>query len=57
MVDARIGRQVKDEGEQPPVRFLEYLLPDRVAEALRSHSRRSQRVLEDYSPSILKLVR
>ena len=28
-----------------------------VAEALRSHSRRSQRVLEVYSPSILRLVR
>ena len=37
--------------------LLEYLPLEGVAEALRSHPRRSQRVLELYSPSILRLVR
>jgi hypothetical protein len=48
---------VEDEARQSPVRFLEYPLPEEVAEALRSHSRRSQKVLEVYSPLLLKLVR
>jgi hypothetical protein len=57
MVDVGVWRQVKDEGRESPVRFLEYtFLPEGVAEALRSHSRRSQRVLGVYSPFILKLV-
>jgi hypothetical protein len=57
MVDVGVWRQVKDEARESPVRFLEYtFLPEGVAEALRSHSRRSQRVLGVYSPFILKLV-
>ena len=47
---------VKDEARQSPVRFLEYLPLEGVAEALRSHPRRSQKVLERYSPLILRLV-
>jgi hypothetical protein len=39
------------------VRFLEHLPLEGVAEALRSHSRRSQRVLEVYSLLALNLVR
>jgi hypothetical protein len=42
-VDARVGRQVKDEARESPVRSLEYTPIRRVAEALRSHSRGSQR--------------
>jgi hypothetical protein len=57
MVDARVGRQVKDKGRQSPVTLLEYLPIRRVAEALRSHSRRSERVLEVYSLLALNLVR
>src|SRR5215218_10097546 len=57
MVDARIWRQVQDEARESPVRFLESpKTTRRVAEALRSHSRGSERVLEVYSPSILNLV-
>ena len=48
---------VKDEARQSPVTLLEYLPIRRVAEALRSHSRRSQRVLEVYSLLALHLVR
>ena|SRR5215213_2130853 len=50
-------KQVTDEARESPVRFLEHSPLDEVAEALRSQSRGSQRVLEVYSPSILKLVR
>jgi hypothetical protein len=58
MVDARVWRQVEDEARQSPIRVLEYRSSlEGVAEALRSHSRRSQRVFEVYSPSILNLVR
>ena len=58
MVDARVERQVKDEGRQSLVGFLQYPNPlEGVAESLRSHPRGSQRVLELYSPSTLKLVR
>jgi hypothetical protein len=40
------------------VRFLEYqFYTRRVAEALRSHSRGSERVVEMYSPSALKRMR
>jgi hypothetical protein len=39
------------------VRFLEYASTRRAAEALRSHSRASERMLEVYSPSTLKLMR
>ena len=57
-VDARVRRQVKDEGRQSPVRFLEYPPPlEGVAEALRIDPRRSQRVLEVYSLLALNLVR
>jgi hypothetical protein len=60
-VESRNGRshgrkQVEDEARESPVRFLEYRLPEGVAEALRSHSRRSQKMSELYSPPILKLV-
>jgi hypothetical protein len=48
---------VKDEARESPVKFLEYLLPEGVAEALRSHSRRSQKVLEVYSLLALNQVR
>ena len=48
---------VEDEARESPVRFLDCLPPlEDVTEALRSHSRRSQKVLELYSSSILKLV-
>jgi hypothetical protein len=40
----------------PPVRFLEHLPLDEVAEALRRQPRRSERVLEVYSPLALKPV-
>jgi hypothetical protein len=50
-------RKVTDEARESPVRFLEHSPLEGVAEALRSQSRGSQRVLEVYSPSILKLVR
>jgi hypothetical protein len=50
-------RMVKDEARQSPVTFLEYRSTRRVAEALRSHPRRSQRVLEVYSLLALNLVR
>jgi hypothetical protein len=49
---------VKDEALESPVRFLEHLpLLEGVAEALRSQSRGSQRVLEVYSLLALNLVR
>jgi hypothetical protein len=57
MVDARVWNIVKDEARESPVRFLEYRIPEGVAEALTSHSRRSEKVLKVYSPSILTLVR
>jgi hypothetical protein len=57
MVDAGVWRQVEDEPREPPLRFLEYLPLEGVAEALRSHSRGSQRASEVYSPLLLKLVR
>jgi hypothetical protein len=50
-------KQVTDEARESPVRFLEHSPLEGAAEALRSQSRGSQRVLEVYSPSILKLVR
>jgi hypothetical protein len=57
MVDARARKQVKDEARQPLVRVLEYL-PIRIAtEGGRIDSRRSERVSEVRSLSILKLVR
>jgi hypothetical protein len=57
MVDARVWKQVKDEARQSLVRVLEYP-PIRIAtEGGRIDSRRSERVSEVRSPSILKLVR
>ena len=50
-------RMVKDEAGESPVRFLEHIPLEGVAKALRSHSRRSQKASEVYSPSLLKLVR
>ena len=45
MVDAKVWKMVKDEARESPVRFLEYPSPlEGVAEALRSHSRRSEKV-------------
>src|SRR5918992_4331368 len=50
-----------DEGPRGSILLIPSTLSTRplqgVAKALRSQSRRSQRVLEVYSPSILKLVR
>jgi hypothetical protein len=46
---------VKDEARKFPVRFL--TRTRRVAEALRSHSRGSERVLEAYSLLALNLMR
>ena len=43
MVDARVRKQVEDEAREFPVRVLEYPPLEGVAEALRSHSRPSQR--------------
>jgi hypothetical protein len=43
MVDARVWKQVEDEERESLVRFVEYPSTRRVAEALRSHSRGSQR--------------
>jgi hypothetical protein len=40
-----------------PVRFYQYLTIRIDTEDVRSHSRGSEKVLEVYSPSILKLVR
>jgi hypothetical protein len=57
MVDARVGRQVKGKARESPVRFLKPPSIRNATEAGRSHPRGSQRVLELYSPSILKLVR
>jgi hypothetical protein len=57
MVDARVGRQVKAEVRESLVRFLQYAPLEGVAEALKNHPRRSQRMLEPYSPSILRIVR
>jgi hypothetical protein len=48
MVDARVWKQVKDEERESPVKFLEYGSTRRVAEALRSHSRGSQRDIHHY---------
>jgi hypothetical protein len=47
---------VKDEEQESPVRFLVIPL-ERVAEALRSHSRGSEKVLELYALLALNLVR
>jgi hypothetical protein len=56
MVDARVWKQVEDEAREPPVSFLEYL-PIRIAmEGGRMDPRRAEKVMEVYSPSILKLV-
>ena len=49
-------RQVKDEARGSPVSSWSNPPTRRVAEALRSHSRGSQRAPEVYSSSILKLV-
>jgi hypothetical protein len=57
MVDATVWRQVKGEARESPVRFLEYFPLEGVTEALRSHSRGSQRVIEVYSLLALNLVR
>jgi hypothetical protein len=53
----KLERQVKDEARESPVRFLEYTFTRSVAEALRSHSRGSEKVIDVYSPPILRLVR
>jgi hypothetical protein len=57
MDDARVWKQVKDEGRPSPVRFLEHPPLEGVAEALRSHPRVSEKVLEVYSLLALNLVR
>src|SRR5215218_3251095 len=57
MVDARVWKQVKDEARQSLVRVLEYPSIRIATEGGRIDSRRSERVSEVRSPSILKLVR
>jgi hypothetical protein len=57
MVDARAWKQVKDEARESPARSLGSNPLEEVAEALRSHPRGSQRVLEVYSLLALNLVR
>jgi hypothetical protein len=51
------GSKPKTRRENPLVRFLKYPTIRNATEAGRNHPRGSQRVLELYSPSILKLVR
>jgi hypothetical protein len=57
MVDAWVGRQVKGKARESPVRFLEYHSIRIDTEGGRIDPRRSERVSEVRSPSILKLVR
>jgi hypothetical protein len=57
MGDARVWKQVKYEARESLARFLQYETLEGVAEALRNHSRGSQRVSGGYSSSTLKLMR
>jgi hypothetical protein len=50
-------RQVKDKARESPVRLLDTPPLVGVTEALRSHSRGSEKVIETYSSLALKLVR
>jgi hypothetical protein len=52
------SKQVEVEARESPVRFLEYNKSTRrVAEAGRIDPRGSEKVIDDYSPLILRLVR